>query len=330
MVPRARICAENKAFVRFLKTQGNKSVRQVAEMCGISIATVSRITRKDIKDRTIQISSKRTGRPRKIDERSERQIVRAVKRLRRINGNFRVKDIMRDCNISETDVNIRTVQRVLNRNGFYFLQARKKGLMRNSDLRKRLQFARKIKRKGDPNFWKADIMFYFDGAAFAHKTNPMEQARAPRGRIWRKKSEGLAFGCTAKGQKTGTGGKVVRIFASISYGKGVVLAKAYKKLSGPKFANFVKKRFPKIIRKCQDGKKKQFLQDGDPSQNSGAATEAFAQLGMQVFTIPPRSPDLNPIENIFKILNEELRREALSQRIHFETFKQFKKRIIRT
>ena len=65
-------------------------------------------------------------------------------------------------------------------------------------------------------------MFYFDGASFAHKTRPMDQAGAPKGRIWRKTSKGLAFGCTSKGQKVGTQGRVVRIFFAISYGKGVV------------------------------------------------------------------------------------------------------------
>ena len=57
--------------------------------------------------------------------------------------------------------------------------------------------------------------------------------------MWRKKNEGLSFGCTAKGKKVGSGGKVVRVYAAIAYGKGVVLAKPYKKLTGKKFSKFV-------------------------------------------------------------------------------------------
>ena len=41
------------------------------------------------------------------------------------------------------------------------------------------------------------------------------QASAPQGRIWRKKCEGLMRGCTAKGGKVGSGGKVVRVVVAI-------------------------------------------------------------------------------------------------------------------
>ena len=53
-----------------------------------------------------------------------------------------------------------------------------------------------------------EVALYLDGVGFAHKTDPMDQARAPTGRIYRKKSEGLDQYCTAKGSKVGTGGKV--------------------------------------------------------------------------------------------------------------------------
>ena len=42
-----------------------------------------------------------------------------------------------------------------------------------------------------------------------------------------------------------------------------------------------------------------FVQDGDPSQNSKAAKTALSKIGAVQFSIPPRSPDLNPIENVF-------------------------------
>ncbi len=65
-------------------------------------------------------------------------------------------------------------------------------------------------------FWKTGVSFYFDGVGFAHKTNPYQQACAPRGKILRKPAEGLDPYCTAKGQKVGSGGRVVKVFAAIS------------------------------------------------------------------------------------------------------------------
>ena len=81
--------------------------------------------------------------------------------------------------------------------------------------------------------------FYLDGTLFAHKNNPLDQACAPKGRIWRKVSLGLRIRCTAKGQKEGTGGLVLKVMVAISCGKGVVICEPYKKLSGSYFENFI-------------------------------------------------------------------------------------------
>jgi len=37
-----------------------------------------------------------------------------------------------------------------------------------------------------------------DGKGFEFKSNPSDQARAPKGRLWRKRKEGLDIHCTAK------------------------------------------------------------------------------------------------------------------------------------
>ena len=58
-------------------------------------------------------------------------------------------------------------------------------------------------------FWTKQVAFYLDEVSFAFKTNPLQFARAPKARIWRKRCEGLSFGCTAKGRKEGTGEKVL-------------------------------------------------------------------------------------------------------------------------
>ena len=63
--------------------------------------------------------------------------------------------------------------------------------MSQTDKEKRVEFARKMQANYSPSVWTDTIAFYLDGVSFVHKTNPMDQARAPKGRVWRKKSEGL-------------------------------------------------------------------------------------------------------------------------------------------
>ena len=82
------------------------------------------------------------------------------------------------------------------------------GLLTKNDLKLRLQFARKVERKLDPNFWKQGVSFYLDKVSFTQKFNPADQARAPKTIAWRRPNEGLKYKCTAKGSHEDTGGKV--------------------------------------------------------------------------------------------------------------------------
>ena len=45
------------------------------------------------------------------------------------------------------------------------------------------------------------------------------------------------------------------------------------------------------------------------------------------FSIPPRSPDFNPIENDFNFAKSELRTRVFEKNINYETFEQFSARV---
>ena len=187
----------------------------------------------------------------------------------------------------------RTIRRCLNKSKYYYLQCRKKGLLSRGDLKRRLAFARKVKRLLPSEFWKDGVAFYLDGVSWAHKTNPCEQARSSRTRTWRQKGEGLSIHCTAKGRKEGSGGSMVKLMVAIAYDKGVIKCQQYYgNINGEIFSNFIKKEFPEMFAKT--GKSMLFLQDGDPSQNSAAANTAMDSIGCRLFKIPPRSPRLEP------------------------------------
>ena len=72
------------------------------------------------------------GRPRKLTLRDERSIIRAVKKLRNESVSFSSKRIKTEANKRE-DVSCRSVRRFLNRKGYGYRQARKKGLLTEAD-----------------------------------------------------------------------------------------------------------------------------------------------------------------------------------------------------
>ena len=73
---------------------------------------------------------------------------------------------------------------------------------------------------------------YLDAKHFIHKANAMDQAKAPKSLVCRKKNEDLIQGCTSKENKTGHGGKVasflllyhlVKVFAIVSIRRNFVV-----------------------------------------------------------------------------------------------------------
>lgn len=88
---------------------------------------------------------------------------------------------------------------------------------------------------------------------------------------------------------------------AISHNHGAVICEQYfGPITGEKFGNVVKVTFPQAFEKCQDKcESKTFLMDGCHRQNSKAARIQIEKVGAKIFSIPERSPDLNPIENFF-------------------------------
>ena len=267
------------------------------------------------------------GRPRKTTIRDERSVSRSIAKLRTVVGSFTSKRIQEESHM--THISSRSFRRLLNKLGFHYLQSRKKGLLTQADKRKRTKYAREVI-KYDIGFWRHQIIFYLDGVGFAHKLNPYAEARAAGTMQWRKPKEGLSR--TTKAKKEGSGGNMANFFVAIGYGRGVVLCKHYPwKLNGERFAKFIKHVFPSTFNHCGTEPLGQlFLQDGDPKQNAKVAEEAWQELGCEKFSIPARSPDLNPIENVFHLVRAKLAQDALEQEIKQESYDEFCKRISKT
>ena len=80
----------------------------------------------------------------------------------------------------------------------------------------------------------------------------------------------------------------------VAFNRGVILAKEYEHMSGQYFSTFVRTNLSKLFEDAKE--QKWFVTDNDPSQRSKAAKKAINESGATLFAIPPRSPDLNPID----------------------------------
>lgn len=295
-----------------------------------SKATICRHMKKPTDEETVDRRKFNKGRPPKLTPREKRSILRESERLRESQGNYTIKRVMVNTGVHRK-VCDETVRRVYRKAGLRYTHSRKKGVLKRTDLRHRLNFARKVRKIAQEELWKRGIAFYLDGVGFAHKYNPMDQAMSPHTMAWRRPSDGLSFGQTARGSHEGTGGRVAHFMCAMAYGKGMILAEQYEgNLNGQKFSAMVRRVFPDLFKRSANPKGKLFLQDGCPTQNSKKSLNAIDQVGGRLFHIPPRSPDLNPIENVFNCLKAQMRMDALENRITKENFEHFSERCRKT
>ena len=101
-------------------------------------------------------------------------------------------------------------------------------------------------------------------------------------------------------------------------------------MTGTYFSNFINRNFNTMFQTADKGKSRIWVQDGDPSQNSEVAKSAMSRANSTLLKLPPRSPDLHPIENLFHIASNKLKEQAVSQNITKESFEQFKQRAVNT
>lgn len=164
MVYTRQTTSEERALIRFLSTERKLSLREIARKTDRSPATVMRVLR-DVKRLSFHRSQDentplRRGRRQRLTDRQQRLIIRTLYKLRRTEGNFTARRIMKEVNISETDVSLRTVRRFINSKGFWYLQARKKGLLTDNDRKNRVAFAIKMRQEHGPEYWTDEVEFY--------------------------------------------------------------------------------------------------------------------------------------------------------------------------
>ena len=151
MVFKQRISEEIRAFIHFASNCEGWKVNDIVKETGISRASLYRILKKrsvngNCHSPEHQFERQKRGRPAKLSSRDKRLLLREIPRLRKEEGQFTVKRLMFQAGITLKQVSYRTVQRFLRKEGFQYLQARKKGILTEKDLKERLKFAQKMQR----------------------------------------------------------------------------------------------------------------------------------------------------------------------------------------
>ena len=106
---------------------------------------------------------------------------------------------------------------------------------------------------------------------------------------------------------------------AIAHNKGVIKCHQY-------FGPINSEQFSDMFKTFANPKGKVFPQNGDPYQNSKSACETMDSAGFRLFKIPPRSPDLNPIQNTFHLIGKQLKKDAITKTLEHETYEKFSRK----
>ena len=141
-----RIDSETRAFIKLYHQKYSSYKRDdiplvpwLAKKCKVSVRSVYRLIKEPVGDR--KDKEKKGGRKRILSTRTENRLIRNINKMRHMNKNWIVRDLMAFCDIDH--VSERTVQRILNENGYGYRHARRKGVLTKKDPTKRIKFAKK-------------------------------------------------------------------------------------------------------------------------------------------------------------------------------------------
>jgi transposase len=264
---------------------------EISKQLGISRCCVQNAVKKYEETGSFDDKS-RSGRPRKVNSRDIRHLKRLVKGETRLSAS----KIATDLNSSlPKPVTTRTVRNYLRELGYEYVVKIKKQWLSARHREQRVAWCK------DHLHWTFDD---WKNVIFSDESTFYVLRRKNQCKIWRLEKEKLLPKCLSE-TNTGDGGKIGVWGGISSYGTTIVRLYS-ENMNGALYCDVLEKELKKSIEKIGQKDKIIFQQDLAPWHTSKIVQAKIAVLGLKVLKWAPKSPDLNPIEMLWSIIDKRL------------------------